>query len=82
MKQICLIGGKLQGFETAYHARKAGMGVVLVDRNKDAFIKHLVDTFHCFDIAEEPERLIEISKTVDAMIPVNENFDTIDFLVL
>ena len=80
MKQICLIGGKLQGFEAAYHARKAGMGVVLVDRNKNAFIKDLVDIFHCFDIVEEPERLIEISATVDAMIPVNENFDTIDFL--
>jgi len=80
MKQICLIGGKLQGFEAAYHARKAGIGVVLVDRNKDAFIKDLVDTFHCFDIVEQPERLIEISATVDAMIPVNENFDTIDFL--
>lgn len=80
MKQICLIGGKLQGFEVAYHARKAGIRVVLVDRNKDALIKDLVDIFYCFDVMEEPERLIAISGTVDAMIPVNENFDTIDLL--
>lgn len=80
MKQICLIGGKLQGFEVAYHARKAGIRVVLIDRNENAFIKDLVDTFHCFDIVEQPERLIEISAAVDAMIPVNENFDTINFL--
>ncbi|MCC7575439.1 MAG: 3-methylornithine--L-lysine ligase PylC [Methanomethylovorans sp.] len=80
MKRICLIGGKLQGFEAAYHAKKASMGVALVDRNENAFIKDLVDEFHCFDVTEEPEKLIEISATVDAMLPVNENFGTIDFL--
>jgi pyrrolysine biosynthesis protein PylC len=80
MKRICLIGGKLQGFEAAYHAKKASMKVALIDRNENAFIKDFVDEFHCFDIMEEPERLIKFSATVDAMIPVNENFDTIDFL--
>jgi len=80
MKTICLIGGKLQGFEVAYLAKKANMKTVLVDRNPKALIRNFVDEFHCFDISGEPEKLIEISKTVDAVIPVNENLECINFL--
>ncbi|MDK2947832.1 MAG: 3-methylornithine--L-lysine ligase, partial [Methanolobus sp.] len=32
-----------------------------------------VDIFHCFDVVREPEKLIELSENVDAIIPVNEN---------
>ncbi len=80
MKTICLIGGKLQGFEVAYLAKKANIRTVLVDRNPKALIRNYVDEFHCFDISGEPEKLIEISKTVDALIPVNENLECINFL--
>jgi pyrrolysine biosynthesis protein PylC len=80
MRSIALIGGKLQGFEANYLAKKAGMNVLLIDRNPDALSRNVVDGFHCFDIIEEPERLIEISKIVDAILPVNENLDTINFL--
>jgi pyrrolysine biosynthesis protein PylC len=80
MKTICLIGGKLQGFEVAYLAKKADMRTVLVDRNQNALIRNFVDEFHCFDISGEAEKLIEISKTVDAIIPVNENLECINFL--
>lgn len=80
MKKICLLGGKLQAFEVMYHARKLNMKVILVDKNPDVLIKDLVDEFHCFDIIQESEKLIDISKNVDYVIPVNENFSTIDFL--
>lgn len=80
MKTICIIGGKLQGFEVTYLAHKAGMKVVLVDRREKPLIRSAVDEFHCFDIIREPERLIGLSEKVDAMIPVNENFETIGFL--
>ncbi len=80
LKTICLIGGKLQGFEAAYLSKKAGMKVVLVDKNPQALIRNYVDEFNCFDITEEPEKLFELSKRVDALIPVNENLDCIEFL--
>ncbi|MEL4305891.1 3-methylornithine--L-lysine ligase PylC [Methanococcoides sp. LMO-2] len=80
MTTICLIGGKLQGFEVSYLARKAGMDVVLIDRNRKPLIRNVVDEFHCFDITQDPDRFIDISKDVDAIIPVNENIGTLDFI--
>ncbi len=80
MTSICIIGGKLQGFEVTYLAHKAGMDVLLVDRNSRPLIRNIVDFFHCFDVTEEPEKLRDISSEVDAIIPVNEDLDTIEFL--
>jgi pyrrolysine biosynthesis protein PylC len=80
MTTICIIGGKLQGFEVTYLAHKAGMNVVLVDRREKPLIRRVVDIFHCFDVVREPEKLIELSENVDAIIPVNENLETIELL--
>lgn len=80
LKTICLVGGKLQGFEAAYLSKKAGMKVVLVDKNPQALIRNYADEFHCFDVTKEPEKLFELSKKVDALLPVNENFACIEFL--
>lgn len=80
LKAICLIGGKLQGFEAAYLSKKAGIKVLLVDKNPQALIRNYVDEFYCFDVTEEPEKLFEISKRVDALLPVNENLECIEFL--
>ncbi|MDG6244668.1 MAG: 3-methylornithine--L-lysine ligase PylC [Methanolobus sp.] len=80
MSTICIIGGKLQGFEVTYLAHKAGINVVLVDRREQPLIRSMVDSFHCFDIIHEPEKLRRICENVDAIIPVNENLRTIEFL--
>lgn len=80
LKTICLIGGKLQGFEAAYLSKKAGMKVLVIDKNPQALIRNYADEFQCFDVIKEPEKLIEISKSVDAILPVNENFECIEFL--
>ncbi|AKB76470.1 Pyrrolysine synthetase [Methanosarcina lacustris Z-7289] len=80
MKTICLVGGKLQGFEAAYLSKKAGMKVVVIDKNPQALIKNYADEFHCFNVINEPEKLLEISKSVDAVLPVNENLECIEFL--
>jgi 3-methylornithine--L-lysine ligase len=74
------VGGKLQGFEAAYLSKKAGIKVVLVDKNPQALIRNYADEFHCFDIIKEPEKLVELSGKVDALLPVNENFACIEFL--
>lgn len=80
LKTICLIGGKLQGFEAAYLSKKAGMKTLVIDKNPWALIRNYADEFYCFDVIKEPEKLLEISKRVDAVLPVNENFECIEFL--
>lgn len=80
MTDICMIGGKLQGFEVTYLAHKAGMNVTLVDRREKPLIRNVVDSFHCFDVVKEPEKLRKLSENMDAIIPVNENIETIEFL--
>ena len=80
LKTICLIGGKLQGFEAAYLSKKAGMKVLVVDKNPQALIRNYADEFRCFDVTKEPEKLLDISKSVDAILPVNENLECIEFL--
>ena len=80
LKTICLVGGKLQGFEAAYLSRKAGMKVIVVDKNPKALIRNYADEFHCFDVRKEPEKLFELSKKADALLPVNENLECIEFL--
>ena len=74
------MGGKLQGFEAAYLSKKAGMKVVLVDKDPQALIRNYADEFYCFDVIKEPEKLLELSEKVDALLPVNENFACIEFL--
>jgi pyrrolysine biosynthesis protein PylC len=74
------VGGKLQGFEAAYLSKKAGMKVILVDKNPQALIRNYVDEFHCFDVTKEPEKLLALSKRVNALLPVNENLACIEFL--
>ncbi|MFP4655172.1 MAG: 3-methylornithine--L-lysine ligase PylC [Methanohalobium sp.] len=80
MKTLAIIGGKLQGFEVTYLAKKAGINVLLIDKHDCPLIRGLVDEFDCFDVTENPEKLIEISQNVDAILPVNENQVTINFL--
>jgi pyrrolysine biosynthesis protein PylC len=79
-KKICLIGGKLQGVEAAYLAKKADLYVILIDKNPSALAQSLCDEFHCFDITKDKDRFIELSELSDYMIPVNENEETISFL--
>ncbi len=80
MRSIAIIGGKLQGFEANYLAKKAGIRVLLIDRNPKVLSRNIVDEFHCFDIIEEQEKLIEISRNVDGILPVNEDQNTLDLL--
>lgn len=79
-KRIILIGGKLQGVEAAYLAKKAGLYVILIDKTPTALAQSLCDEFHCFDVISDKERFIGLSESADYMIPVNENAETISFL--
>ncbi len=51
---IAVVGGKLQGVEALYLARKAGYRTILIDKNPDAIARNLCDQFieHAFTLKE------------------------------
>lgn len=76
---VAILGGRLQGTEIAYLARKAGYQTLLVDRDPQAPAAGLVDRFVTFDLADTA-RLREVLGTVDIVFPAIENTATLERL--
>ena len=77
--QLVILGGKLQGVEAAYLARKAGWKVVVIDRSPDPPASGLCDDFIRADI-QEPKDLVPHTAHADLIIPATENKKTLDCL--
>lgn len=73
--RLAVVGGRLQGTEAAYLARKAGWEVALVDRDGEAPARGLCDTFHRAEITREKD-LDRLLRGVGLVIPALEN-DTV-----
>ena len=73
MTRIAIVGGKLQGSEAAYLAKKAGFTSILIDHNENSPAIGLCDEFLCCDVTQETEELINALKSVDFVLPANEN---------
>ena len=71
-KLVAIIGGKLQGVEAAYLAKKAGWEVLLIDKNPKAGASLMSDRFLPLTITVEIDPH-EILKDVDLIIPALEN---------
>lgn len=71
--KLLIIGGKLQGIEAAYLARRAGWNVHLIDRRADAPARYMADLFYSFDVLEEPHLLETAMKSADVIIPAIED---------
>jgi pyrrolysine biosynthesis protein PylC len=69
---VGIVGGKLQGIEAAYLARKAGWEIKLVDRNDRVPACHLGDTFVQANVTDEGS-LDGVLDDVDFIIPALEN---------
>src|SRR5690554_6086209 len=69
---ILVIGGKLQGTEIVYLAKKADWTVHLVDKNPMAPAAQLCDHFYQLDVYDT-ERMLQIFKNVDVVIPAIED---------
>lgn len=67
-----IVGGKLQGVEATYLARKAGWEVRVVDRESDVPAANLGDAFAQVDVSVE-ERLDEALGAVDFVVPALED---------
>jgi pyrrolysine biosynthesis protein PylC len=71
--RIGILGGRLQGIETAYLCRRAGYESVLIDKNAHAPALTLVNETYILDITKEVNYAKKILKKVDAALPANEN---------
>jgi 3-methylornithine--L-lysine ligase len=78
--QTVVVGGRLQGLEAVYLAKKAGWQAKLIDKNKSIPALNLADSFHCLD-AEDQEKLIPALKGADLIIPALENRRVLQSLV-
>lgn len=70
--RLAVIGGRLQGLEAVYLAKKAGFEVLLVDREEHIPAKKLADSFHLLDAANF-NLLAPVLENVDLVIPALEN---------
>lgn len=70
--RVAVVGGKLQGVEASYLAKKAGWEVVLIDKDQYVPAAGLCDSFLHLDVNRDDE-LIPQLKQVDLIIPALEN---------
>ncbi len=70
--RVAIIGGKLQGLEAVYLAKKAGWQTLLIDRNANVPAAAICDYFYQVDVYNE-EKLASSLQDVDLAIPALEN---------
>ncbi|MDO4553563.1 MAG: 3-methylornithine--L-lysine ligase PylC [Lachnospiraceae bacterium] len=72
MIQILVVGGKLQGIEVTYLAKKAGYHVTVADKRKHAPAFGIADRVEVIDILKEEERFTRLFQEADVVIPAME----------
>jgi len=80
MTQAAIIGGKLQGTEAVYLAKKAGIRSILIDCDQEPPAKGLADEFLCCDVLQETKELLDALKKADFILPAMENQDVLNTL--
>lgn len=78
MLQVLIIGGKLQGTEVTYLAKKAGYHTVVVDRRKQAPAFGLADEAVSLDVTTECEKMIALFLKADVVIPAVEKEEVLE----
>ena len=77
--KVVVIGGKLQGVEAAYLAKKAGWEVILIDKNPEAPARGLSDVYYLLDITKAKD-LTDVFKEADFVMPALENSEALTSL--
>ncbi|MBK5253945.1 MAG: 3-methylornithine--L-lysine ligase PylC [Peptostreptococcaceae bacterium] len=75
--KIAIVGGKLQGTEAVYLAKKAGYISTLIDINPEVMASNICDEFVCGDVINEDENVVLALKNSDIILPAMENLDVI-----
>ncbi|SHJ10965.1 3-methylornithine--L-lysine ligase PylC [Desulfosporosinus lacus] len=78
--RVVVVGGKLQGVEAVYLAKKAGWEVTLVDKDTCVPAVELCDHFYSIDVTKVVE-WITFLKDIDLIIPALENQVALDSLI-
>jgi len=78
--RLALVGGRLQGLEAAYLARKANITTLLIDREPNTPASTIVDENFIFDVMKQKDFFTKLCKTVDAVLPTTEDLKTLIFL--
>lgn len=78
--RVAIVGGKLQGVEATYLAKKAGWEVLLIDKTSEVPAAVLCDQFYLLDVTKILEWM-PILKGVDLIIPALENQEALASLV-
>lgn len=73
---IAILGGKLQGLEACYLAKKAGWNTLLIDKSIDVPAYHLCDHFLHIDIRDWKDVIDEL-RHIDLLLPAVENVHAI-----
>lgn len=71
-----VIGGRLQGVEAAYLAKKAGWDTVVADKDENVPAAGICDRFECGDAADAGF-LQDVFRGADFIIPAVENFEVL-----
>lgn len=80
MIKLLVVGGKLQGVEVAYLAKKAGYYVIVVDKDHAIPCGSLAD--ECIRVdALDAKKMLKLFKSVDIVIPAIENKEVLHALV-
>jgi pyrrolysine biosynthesis protein PylC len=82
MTKIAVIGGKLQGTEICYLAKKAGIDSILIDKNPKAPARGLATKFMNNDILDANDELITALMQCDLVVPALENEEVLNHLVI
>lgn len=80
MTKVCVIGGKLQGVEALYLAKKAGMETTLIDKSKSPLGKKFCGRFICKDVLQYNTDLVNILEEADFVLPALENLKVLSAL--
>lgn len=76
---VAIVGGNLQGVETAYLARKSGWRVTVIDRRPDAPASGMCDRYVHSDLRHDRDWQKEL-QTADIIFPAVENQAVLDVL--
>lgn len=76
---VAVVGGKLQGVEASYLARKAGWQVMLVDKRTEVPAAGLCDIYRQVDVTDK-EKLDSVLTKADLVIPALEDDTALDSL--
>lgn len=74
--RVAIIGGRLQGLEAVYLAKKAGWQTLLIDKAPEVPAAGLCDRFLCLDAldaADQKQLQAAIDRDIDLIIPALEN---------